>query len=160
MVDWNIPKHLAKFEFKELPGGVISLAVFAEEIQSTSPFFRITYKPIPFTPTIPASTSLAKLIGLDLTLVQPPLPNGDVEELPGTDDWCSIMPFVSSRKTSLEWCDLKQKVTEEDALLDVPPLDSPGGYENWWPGLNRWKLGLRMEDATVDFPAGEHWKSD
>lgn len=31
------------------------------------------------------------------------------------------------------------------------------GYENWWPGIGRWRFGMKMEDATVLFGLSENW---
>jgi hypothetical protein len=66
-----------------------------------------------------------------------------------------------SSKTSLGWWDLKQgQLTEEDGTLTRNSRDSDsivGEFENWWPGMGRWRLGMKMEEATVEFPEGKHW---
>ena len=133
----------------------------------TSQFFSAIFKPIPYIPSISASTSIAKYVGLDLHLVQPPLPSGESAnaELPGTDRWCKIMPFEYSPKTSLGWWDLKQgSATESDPLLENSEAQSPAGaedtapkHQNWWPGIGRWRIGLIMENAEIEFPEGEYW---
>jgi len=172
-IDWNIPKHLADFEFKPLANNAVRISVFPLEIsgsgtkrtRSSSPFFSAVYKPISYAPCFPLSTAAAKYVGLDLNLVQPPLPDGTAsseKELIGTEQWCEVMPLEWSRKTSLGWWDLKAgEVTEEDALLNN---DSDGGaagngtgYENWWPGIGGWRIGLMMEDAMIGFPEGKRW---
>ena len=160
---WNIPKHLARFTFKELPGKAVSITVTPLDENTTTPFFAATFKPIPYVPSFPASTGIAKYIGLDLDLVQPPLPEGKGAEgeLPGTDRWCKITPYQSSRKVSLGWWDMKQGASEEDALLNSEGNSSgtkPVENENWWPGSGRWKIGMIMEDAEVRFPEGKYWK--
>jgi hypothetical protein len=165
--DWNIPKHLANFSFKKLSNGAISIKVHPIEDGTTpskSPYFSATFKPIPYLPSMPMSTSIAKYIGLDLNLVQPPLPKAEsaLGELPGTDRWCSIMPGESSRKASVGWWDLKQGgCTENDSLLgsDGESTKVKEGYENWWPGSSRWKIGLVMEDSEIEFPQGKYWGS-
>ena len=175
--DWNIPKHLARFEFKDLPGNTTSIAVYPHDTEnsidesspSTAPFFTATYKPISYLPNFPISTSIAKYVGMDLTILQPPLPEGKgaFGELPGTEKWCEVLPLEYSSKTSLGWWDLKQvgnEATERDALLASGDGERGGkggsGYENWWPGIGRWRIGVKMEDATIDFQAGEHWEQD
>jgi hypothetical protein len=129
------------------------------------PYFSATFKPIPYIPSIPASTNIAKYVGLDLSLVQPPLPKGNSPngELPGTSRWCKIMPFQYSSKTSVGWWDMTQNgSTEEDPLLSggqERPENIPvkPKYENWWPGSGRWRIGMVMENAEIRFPEGEYW---
>ncbi|PVH79951.1 hypothetical protein DL98DRAFT_549382 [Cadophora sp. DSE1049] len=169
--NWNIPKHLADFEFEPLANNAIRISVFPLELdgsgatrtRSTSAFFSAIYKPIAYAPSFPLSTAAAKYVGLDLTLVQPPLPDGtnlSEAELVGTKQWCEVMPLEWSRKTSLGWWDLKNgEATEEDALLgrNGVVVEDETVYENWWPGFGRWRIGLMMEDATIGFPEGKRW---
>ncbi len=161
--DWNIPKHLATFDFKDLPNGAVKISVYPHQ-DSTSdiapkvgtdgvrPFFTATYKPIPYLPNFPSSTAAAKYLGVDLNLVQPPLAvgNGAQGELPGTEDWCSILPYQYSRKTGFGWWDFKQ---EEHRGGEG---EEEGG-ENWWPGMGRWQLGTMMKDAKIVFSEGKRW---
>jgi hypothetical protein len=172
-LDWNIPKHLARFHFEDLPGGAISISVYplepdsevVESIPSKSAFFSATYKPMAHAPSFPASTDWAKHVGLDLNLVAPPLPQGKgaLGELPGTDEWCKVLPFEYSSKTTLGWWDLRRgPLTEEDALLGGENADQEVAkdekvHENWWPGLGRWRIGLKMEDAQIVFVEGSNW---
>ena len=155
--DWNIPKHLARFEFYDFPNGSTSIAIYPNDSDATTPFLQTIYKPIPYIPAIPASTSIAKYLGIDMKLVQPPLPKGDTPELVGTEGWASFMPVISSAKTTLGWWDLQQQgATEEDALLG--PTQTNGGKEElWWPELGRWRIGMKMADATIEFEIGDHW---
>jgi hypothetical protein len=166
--DWNIPKHLAKFKFNNLSDGGLSISVYPREdglAESKTPFFSAIFKPLSYLPSIPMSTTVAKYIGLDLNIVQPPLPAMESAqgELPGTDAWCKIMPFESSRKASVGWWDLKQQtpgVTENDPLLanESPPNEGDNKhYENWWPGGSRRVIGMVMEDAEILFPEGDYW---
>lgn len=170
MTDWNIPKHLARFAFTNLPNNAVAIAVYphdtggslSESTPSSTPIFSAIYKPIPYVPSFPISTSIAKYVGIDLSIVQPPLPagNGSQDELPGTEKWCQSGPLEYSRKTSLGWWDLKQgSANEEDPLLGRGD-DCEGRkveYENFWPGVGRWRIGLKMEDALINFPEGKHW---
>ncbi|KAL2063180.1 hypothetical protein VTL71DRAFT_6252 [Oculimacula yallundae] len=172
--NWNIPKHIAEFEFKSLPDGALRISVFPMEFsspgkiktRSKSAFFSAVYKPISCAPYFPMSTAAANYVGLDLMLVQPPVPDGKEfgGELVGTEEWCSIIPYEWSKKTSLGWWDLKRgKKAETDALLcgeDEGEGDrgsDEAGHENWWPGFGRWRIGAMMEDAEIKFPEGEHW---
>jgi hypothetical protein len=113
---------------------------------------------------------MAKYLGMDLHIVQPPLPEGkgSLDELPGTDKWCKVLPLEYSKRASLGWWDLRQDVgkeenmTERDSLLANGDGERGGqqvgtGFENWWPGFGRWRMGIKLEDATISFPEGEYW---
>ncbi|KXH35604.1 hypothetical protein CSAL01_02827 [Colletotrichum salicis] len=121
-----------------------------ESAASTTPFFQATFKSVPYVPSFPLSLDVLKYVGLDATLVQPPLPegSGSQDELLGTDRWCSIAPGQSSKKTSLGWFDIRQ-ADEKGHII--------GEHENFWPGLGRWQIGLKMEDSIVSFPKPKHW---
>lgn len=169
--DWNIPKHLARFTFTNISGNAIAIAVYPHDTEGSlsesapcpTPFFSAIYKPMPYLPSFPMSTGVAKYVGMDLSIVQPPLPEGkgSRDELPGTKQWCQCLPLEYSNKTSLGWWDLKQdEVSEEDALLgrdDDRVERATVGYENFWPSIGRWRVGLKMEDATIEFPGGKYW---
>ncbi|CZR66351.1 uncharacterized protein PAC_16252 [Phialocephala subalpina] len=169
--NWNVPKHLAHFDFVDLPNGGTRIVVHPllpdasgqERIKSSTPFFATTFKPVSYSPSFPSSTDWSKYIGWDLGLVQPPLLAGEGEELAGTDKWCKIAAVESSKKTSLGWFDLKQRSesAERDPLLGGDQIENEEqefeGYANFWPGLGRWRIGIKMEDTVVDFPVGEHW---
>jgi len=143
----------------------MSIIVKADEGgQSDATIFSATFQPISYLPSFPSSTNLFKYAGINLNLVQPPLPQGSSEsgELAGTDRWCSIMPLEYTKRTSLGWWDLKQEGISED----TPLLDSVDGevnegtkpkYGNWWPGVGRWRIGMVMEDANIEFPEGRYW---
>lgn len=101
-----------------------------------------------FVPSFPLATRWANYLGFDTTLVMPPLPagQGSLGELPGTDRWCSLIPHQYSRRTTLGWFDISQKDEEGNTC---------GEYENFWPGLGRWQVGLKMEDADLAFQLPE-----
>ncbi|KAK1518044.1 uncharacterized protein CCOS01_12301 [Colletotrichum costaricense] len=156
--NWNIPKHLATFDWKTNSDGSTSVRVFPhdtsgdieETAASTTPLFQATFKPIPYVPSFPLSLDILKYVGVDATLVQPPLPQGSGSqgELPGTDRWCSIAPGQSSKKTSLGWFDIRQ-ADEKGHII--------GEHENFWPMLGRWQIGMKMEDSVVSFPEPKYW---
>lgn len=160
--DWNIPKHLARFEFKEDQDGTTHIQVFphdttgdaSEAAPSSSPFFRASFKTVPYVPSFPSSMGPLKYIGLEPILVHPPLPEGQGSqgELPGTDRWCAVTPGMSSSRTSIGWFDMRQADGEGNVVKG-------GGFENFWPGMKRWHLGVRMDDAEIDFPEGRYWES-
>lgn len=161
--DWAIPKHLARFEWTDSADGSTHIKVFphdtatpydtSEAKPSEKAFFQCNIKPVSYTPEFPMSTALFKYIGIDNALVQPPLPQGQsiLQELSGTDRWCKLAGYTqSSGRTRLAWADLDQK--GEDGI-------APDEHENFFPGLRRWNLTLKMADATVIFPPPETWET-
>jgi hypothetical protein len=115
---------------------------------------------MPYLPSFPMSTGVAKYVGMDLSIVQPPLPEGKGSqgELLGTKHWCQCLPLEYSNKISLGWWDLKQgEASEEDDLLgrdDDRAERATAGYENL--STRRRRVGLKMEDATIEFPEGKY----
>jgi hypothetical protein len=156
--DWNIPKHLAKFDWQTTPDGATSVKVFpldtsrdaAEATVSERPFLRATFKPIPYLPSFPMSLGVLKYFGVDASVVQPPLPQGEGSqgELPGTERWCKMLSGQYSPNAKLGWLDMSQ--AGEDGKVD-------GEFENFWPGFGRWKFGVFLPDAIIDIPIGTHW---
>ena len=55
------------------------------------------------------------------------------------------------------WIDMKQpdeeikNPTGSQQQLDTPLRKKDKGYDNWWPGMRRWHLGIYCEDATLEF---------
>jgi len=74
-----------------------------ERIKSHTPFFTTIFRPTSYIPTFSCSTALSKYVGLDLGLVQPPLPTGEGPELVGTLQWAKVAAVEWSKKTSLGW---------------------------------------------------------
>ncbi|KAK7970620.1 hypothetical protein PG996_000951 [Apiospora saccharicola] len=156
--NWNIPKHLARFEFKDLPDGSTTVKVYphdtdddvAETYASEIPFFQAKIRSLQWAPSFPLSSNLLKYIGIDISLVQPPLPTGDgsQKELPGTDHWTKVVPGQKTKNACLTWVDMWQ---------GSETITTRDGYENFWPGLGRWQLGLKMEDADIEFGEPIHW---
>lgn len=160
MIDWNVPKHLARFDFKDSSDGSTDIKVFphdtadniSEATSSATPFFQATVRPFRWAPWFPASANWLKYAGLDISLVQPPLPEGkgSENELPGTDQWCKVLPGQVSRRTCLAWVDMSQK--DETGTLHAQ-------YENFWPNLGRWQLGIKMENSEISFSEGTYWSA-
>ncbi|KAL6170634.1 hypothetical protein ACJQWK_03606 [Exserohilum turcicum] len=80
-LNWNIPKHLARFSFSapptapgQSPPPSLTVQVFAPgttDGDGTAPFFACTVKPWQWIPALPVNT---KYIPLSLTVAQPPIP--------------------------------------------------------------------------------------
>ncbi|KHO00600.1 uncharacterized protein MAM_01378 [Metarhizium album ARSEF 1941] len=150
--NWNIPKHLARFDWRFGPNGRVTVKVFphdthgdaSEATPDAVPFFQATYSPLRLAPAFPFATGWLRYLGLDTKVVMPPLPRGPGAhgELPGTNSWCSFLPDQYSRRARLGWFDIAQR----------PGPGGPGGpLDNFWPGLRRWQLGLKMENAALRF---------
>ncbi|KAF7555774.1 hypothetical protein G7Z17_g1864 [Cylindrodendrum hubeiense] len=143
-----------RFDWSDSPNGATTVKVFphdtdpqdaAEATASPVPFFQATFKPWRFAPSFPFRTSWIDYLGITTTLALPPLPNGNGSqgELPGTDRWCTIIPQQYSRRTMVGWFDIAQHRDDNGQLT--------GDHENFWPGLGRWQLGVKMENADLAF---------
>jgi hypothetical protein len=149
--DWNIPKHLARFDWEELPDKSLTVRVYphdtsgdkTEATASSTPFFQATMKPVPFVPSIPFSSEWLSFVGMNLHSVHPPLPEGrgSQGELPGTSSWCVFTPTFSGKALSLVTVDMAQ-FRDDDELV-------ARRNKNFWPGLSRWRVGILMENATL-----------
>ncbi|KAK0734587.1 hypothetical protein B0T26DRAFT_635209 [Lasiosphaeria miniovina] len=175
---WNLPKHLARFEWSTTSSGATHVAVYPhdtstpynsrEAAPSNEPFFQCSIKTIPFIPSFPLSTRvLDKLPGVSTVLVQPPLPgNADAAhgELPGTKLWCRLGDYAQySRTTSLAWADVRQPAREAKDSAgeegEEEEEEEEEYFENFFPGLRRWNLALKMADGELFFPAGDTWEA-
>lgn len=157
-LNWNIPKHLASFEWKDLPDGSKQCKVFphdttgdaTEASPSTTPLFQASFKTVPLVPAFPLSTKWFDYLGVNTALVQPPVPQGPTPEVVGTEEWCRCPTVQSTSRAHVGWMDLNQR--DEDGKLT-------GLFENFWPGLGRWRLAVRMDNAILDIREGEHWRA-
>ncbi|KAI1172023.1 hypothetical protein F4777DRAFT_23097 [Nemania sp. FL0916] len=183
--NWNIPKHLARFEWDESAEGKTSVRVYPHDTARASgnnygtfpgsspgekPFFQATFQPMRWAPSFPLSFSWMKYVGIDASLVQPPLPDGRQsnnsqigEELIGTSRWCKILPELSTRKAVLGWMDMSQSQHDQDSGDDDDDAagssrnTSDAEYANFWPGMRRWNMAFKMENADIVFGEGQHW---
>lgn len=169
-LNWSCPKHLARFEWTSGPNDSVGVKVFPhdtggdanEATPSDVPFFQASFTPVAYAPAFPFATHWLDFLGFNTTVVNPPLPpgRGFHGELPGTDYWCSFVPCQYSRSTRLGWFDMAQPASSDGAMaaLGEPDNDDKrnqaegaGRYNNFWPGLGRWQLGIKMENAEVIF---------
>ncbi|KAL8747244.1 MAG: hypothetical protein Q9190_000863 [Brigantiaea leucoxantha] len=145
--NWNIPKHLARFEYTgSFSKPPFSVSIFPassdDHPASTAPFFTASIAPLRFwTPSFPFSTNFAKHVGISNVLLQPPLPEGEPKDVtPGSEQFFKTDGHIWCKKAKLVWFDMKQP---EGAVKVVK------GRENWWPGFRRWNLGLWLPDAEL-----------
>lgn len=143
--NWNIPKHLARFEFSaplsrkgEAPPKGLSVAVYphdtAEGAKLDVPFFKVTLTPSTWLPAVPMST---KYLPLDVSLVQPPLLQGDNPYVAGTDKW-RVTPAVMGAKCRLMWVQMDHESTKMQE-------------EHWPQEIKPWSFGFWMEEGTFEF---------
>ncbi|KAI1366210.1 hypothetical protein F5Y08DRAFT_301551 [Xylaria arbuscula] len=180
--NWNIPKHLARFEWVHTADGKTKVRVYpydtaassddgystiSESEPSDNVFFHATFQPMRWAPSFPLSFSWLKYMGIDASLVQPPLPDGRQgdssvgEELPGTRQWCQVLPGLSTRRATLGWIDMSQSSYDVAHCSDGQDIKKGGNNEtkcaNFWPGLRRWNMGILMQNADINFEEGLHW---
>ncbi|KYK58079.1 hypothetical protein DCS_05092 [Drechmeria coniospora] len=151
-IHWNCPKHLARFDWDTGPNDSVRVKVYphdtagdlTESAPSTAPFFQTSFTPMSYLPPFPFATRWANYLGFQTTLTMPPLPpgQGSQGELPGTDRWCTVVPKQYSPQTRTGWFDMSMRDADEKLM---------GEYENFWPGLGRWQLGVKMENARLRF---------
>ncbi|KAF4446358.1 hypothetical protein F53441_9981 [Fusarium austroafricanum] len=163
--NWNVPKHLAKFDWTNDSDGSTTVKVYPHDtlpLDSAStesaspdptPFFQATFKPMRFAPSFPFRTSWINYFGFDTTLVLPPLPEGSGSqgELPGTDRWCTVIPQQSTSKCMLGWFDVEQQRDQDGNVK--------GEFENFWPGWSKWQMGIKMQDSVIEFDLPETWET-
>lgn len=140
--NWNIPKQVASFNYhRDASSNVWSLSV-SHPSSPDSPFFKVTVRPITVLSSIgfPYNT---KLLGSFLTLVQPPLPKGPLEEEAETDKWCTLIPAMIGRGRLVS------------VHADLDPSEEGGSMRLAdgirFPNVELWKLALALEDLTIDF---------
>ncbi|MCJ1471384.1 hypothetical protein MMC13_000023 [Lambiella insularis] len=114
-----------------------------EAAPAARPFFEATFKPMGYLPRFLLSSKVARWVGVDLRLVQPPLPQGKGGEgvLVGTRRWCAVEPRLGSRKACLGWWDLRQEEREGE---------EGGGIVGRRTGGRRWGGGRWGEDGGCD----------
>ncbi|KAK8878755.1 Ras-related protein Rab-6A [Apiospora arundinis] len=168
-LNWNIPKHLAKFDWTESADGSTTVKVYPfdtvgggpdaarEPGPAALPFFQTTFTPA--LGGLPFSTDLYQWIGINATLAQPPLP-GHADsahgELAGTDRWRAVVPGQASARSSLGLFDMDQG--RGDQVGDTG-RNAVGDefFPNFWPNTPRLTLGLRMDNAKISFGEPEIW---
>ncbi|KAK7511871.1 uncharacterized protein IWZ02DRAFT_409279 [Phyllosticta citriasiana] len=182
-LNWNIPKHLARFDWTENEDGTTTVKVFpydtegdaAESKPAAQPWFQTTFSPKlgqtdpaakpGFQTTLekndPLSTLLDGKVDVSFNLVQPPIPagpgNGSYGELPGTDHWAKIVPGESADNSVSGLFDMDQG--DGDVAANGTNAVGDEYYPNFWPTLPRMSPGLRMDNATITFGEATYWKA-
>jgi hypothetical protein len=180
-LNWNIPKHLARFSFSSplssttsSPPQSLTVSVFppgTSDNDGVPPFFACTLTPWRYIPRIPVNTTY---FPMTLMLAQPPCP-----EAPG-------MLKVVEKEAQLEspidaydvsekseeavlvgterWCavEMKAKTWARGCWVEMGKGNGGSGTEigKYWPkGVEPWvSVGAWMEDGVFDFGEPLEWK--
>jgi hypothetical protein len=162
--NWNIPKHLARFDWtNDWRGTTVKIYPHdttgdkSEANPAQKPWFQTTFTEVPIV-RLPFSTTLYKLLGVDANLAQPPLPSADSKyhELAGTNRWALTEPFQEAKYTSLGVFDMNQAGGD---ALPGQQVNAVGDeyFKYFWPGLSPVHAGMRLEDAEIGFSDPEIW---
>lgn len=154
-------RHLARFKFTPLDPSTsspVKVEVFRADPCSTQPFFSASIHPISYLPAFPMSSTWLSYLGISTYILQPPLPEGDPSEVVvGSEDWKRSNPILKTKRAKMVWIDMKQS---DEGRKGVRAAVAQGEgatlltkheevYENWWPGMRRWHLGMILEDAIL-----------
>jgi hypothetical protein len=168
-LNWNIPKHLARFSFSAPavsaenphPPKRLEVSVYPPSPSANRPFFSATLQPFTFPPALPFNN--AWMPSYFSTQTIPPLPaaisapaDAWIEEeehaeaiiAAGTDDWCESQVAIKTNKARGCWVTVHSPADEEEA-------------KKWWPQGPTWKpwaVGLWLEDATLLCNESKTWK--
>ncbi|KAM3422293.1 hypothetical protein BST61_g2652 [Cercospora zeina] len=113
-------------------------------------------------PQLPFTTDLFKLVGINATLVQPPVPAGNdkfgaiVPSVP-EGAWKAIDPFQQSGQTTVGSINLDQ--AGGDGEQEGVNAVGDEYYPNFWPGLPLVNIALKLKDAKIIFGAPEVWQN-
>jgi hypothetical protein len=88
-------------------------------------------------------------LGVDVTLVQPPLPAGETDELCGTDKWARTVPLVECKNARWAWVEAEQPEGGGEEEIEVA---------SWWPKIKPWKVAMCLENSKLEFPVPDVWE--
>jgi hypothetical protein len=163
--DWNIPKHLARFDWTEKSNGETSVKIYpydttgdpTESAPAQKPWFQATFKPNLLS-GLPFTTDLYDILGVNTTLAQPPLPHADTKyhEIVGTNHWAATVPGQRTNNAGIGFFDLDQG---DGDVVEGKTTNAVGDehYPNFWPGLLRFHPAMKLKDATITFSDPEIW---
>ncbi|KAH7031516.1 uncharacterized protein B0I36DRAFT_363198 [Microdochium trichocladiopsis] len=168
--NWNIPKHIARFDWSSHADGTESVKIYPHDTTSLLneeagpselPFFQGTFTlpPIVGLVRVPLSTAITTYldgIGLDvLKLSSPPLPqgNGKYGELVGTSRNANTQFGVSGAWASVGSLDVYQGPQGDQIGSTGKNAVGDEYYPNFWPNMPRHNLALRLHGSTVSFGA-------
>lgn len=109
-------------------------------------------KGLDLTLDIPLTTNIYKLLGIDATLVQPPIPQGHDAYgalATGGPYWKSVAPGQYTTNGSVGLINMDQSGGDGERTGRNAVGDE--FYKNFWPGLPKTNIGVRLRDAVITF---------
>jgi hypothetical protein len=183
-LNWNIAKHLARFEFSHPPtpsGGTppaeLSFKVFpagTKDGDGALPFFSCTLTPFTMFPPVPVSTSW---MPLDMTQVLPPVPAAvGHEEAVAAENEGKIDPydldpkkeasllvgtdywvaFPINAQSKARGCWVKVHELGKDPNEDIRAVEEASKY--WPQGVQPWSIGAWMAESVMQIDEPTEWK--
>jgi len=166
-LNWNVPKHLARFEFSYPIVSAVSptpkalaVAVYPPDPECMTPFFSTALQPWRVLPSIPYASAYSPI---DVTLLQPPLSTLPEEAMTtsgmseartkefliATNRWVKGAVPVKRSKMKI--------MSVDNNLRDRSTLEAEEA-ENWWPqGLAPFRVGCWLEDSEFVCQTEEVW---
>jgi len=148
--NWNICKHKARFAFTNLEPEAkskspVKIEVFPPSPPDAKPFFSAVAAPASYIPSFPFTTSI---IPMNLTLVNPPLPDGGSANplVAGTEHWVSIDPHMKGWGRFVKYA----PGGDNDGVPASEYADGIG-----FPKILPYWLGLHVKNLTLIFPEGK-----
>ena len=184
-LNWNIAKHLARFDFSHpltpsgsTPPEELTLKVFAagsKDGDGALPFFACTLTPFKWFPPVTVNTNW---MPLDMTQVLPPIPAapGHKEAAAAEAAGSKIDAYDVNPKTEASvlagtenWtafpinavsrargCWVKVHELGKDPSEDIRAVEEASKY--WPQGVQPWSIGAWMEDSVMEIPQPLEWK--
>lgn len=156
---------MARFEWTEGRLGETTVRVYphdttgdpTESEPAAKPWFQAKFS-LDLIGGLPFSTDLYKILGLNATLAQPPLPFAETRygELAGTQNWAATVPEQATKNARLGVFDLYQGSGDAEPGSNKNAVGDEH-FSNFWPGFLRINAGLKLEDATISFSDPEIW---
>ncbi|CAO2657943.1 Nn.00g072030.m01.CDS01 [Neocucurbitaria sp. VM-36] len=178
-LNWNIPKHLARFSFSapptlkgQSPPLSLDVEVFppgTKDGDGASPFFACTLKPWRWVPSVPVNS---RWIPMSMVHVQPPIPESEDHRAAVQDvvDGPEIDAYDVSPKGEMALCVGTDRWTSFDIGMRVPRAKGcwvsigetgteDGENQRYFPqGLRSWSVGGWMEEGVLEIAEPLEWK--
>ncbi|UPX13062.1 uncharacterized protein EKO05_0003590 [Ascochyta rabiei] len=182
-LNWNIPKHLARFSFSApaTPRGAappkdLTVSVFppgTEDGDAVQPFFACRLTPWKYVPAVPVNMGW---LPISTTHVQPPIPESAghkravAAELQAQGRGAAVDPYDISSKNEVavavgteRWCAFGiggRGRRARGCWVEVLHNGAEVGEEkSYWPqGLRPWRFGGWIEDAVFEIEEPVEWK--
>jgi len=180
--NWNIPKHLARFEFSapstqkdHSPPASLTVKVYPPLSPSSAggeaekPFFEAMLTPWKYVPPFPLSTGWLPLSTL---VVQPPLPSASGLDSGLSSGLGSGVDAGSGSRSGPTLLEKAEEVkllcgtetwksfeigasTRKARMMSVRVESEP--QSKWWPDVTPWSFGVWLENATLVIPVPEEF---